>query len=64
MEHDIIIVIRTLTSFYVLFNCGLIFFYAKTVKEIKFSEITWLMFFGFLVLIFLGLNFVKNEWEE
>ena len=64
MEYVICTALRGYILFYITFNLYLIFKYIKVTEKVNLSEVVWLLFFGFMIVTYIGIEELNNDWEN
>lgn len=64
MEHNIVLISQGYFLFYIVTNLYLIYRYISTVgKNFDFSEIAFLLVFGYMLITFIGIKELEENWK-
>ena len=64
MEHNIVLISQGYFLFYIVTNLYLIYRYISTVgKNFDFSEIAFLLVFGYMLITFIGIKELEESWK-
>lgn len=64
MEQIILISVQAYFLYYIATNVYLVLSYIRNADEFRWEEVAWLLVFGFVLTVFLGIEELRNNWRE